>query len=98
MEIFGEYGSIIYEGGKIVNCDFKGKEDTAIDSPKFSSSGASDPMSVDYRLHKLQIDEMVEAIHSDREPLVNGETAIKSLELISAIYESSKEKKLINLK
>ncbi|SFN90154.1 Gfo/Idh/MocA family protein [Salegentibacter flavus] len=98
LEIFGEYGSIIYEGGKIVNCDFKGKEDSAIDPSKFSSSGASNPMSVDYRLHKLQIEEMVDAIHNDREPLVNGETAIKSLELISAIYQSSKEKKLIDLK
>jgi predicted dehydrogenase len=98
LEIFGEYGSIIYEGGKIVNCDYKGKKDAAIDPPKFSSSGASDPMSVDYRLHKIQIEEMVDAIYNDREPLVNGETAIKSLELISAIYESSKEKKLIDLK
>ncbi len=97
LEIFGENGSIIYEGGEIVNMNFKGKEGIENDLPKISSSGASDPMSVDYRLHMAQIKDMVEAIRDDREPLVNGETAIKSLELISTIYESSKEKKLIDL-
>lgn len=98
LEIFGENGSIIFEGGEIVNWDIKGKEGSTNDLPKISSSGASDPMSVDYRLHMAQIKDMVDAIRDDREPLVNGETASKSLELILAIYESSKEKKLIELK
>ncbi len=97
LEIFGENGNIIFEGGEIVNWDLKDEEGETSNIPKISSSGASDPMSVDYRLHMAQIKEMVDAVRNDREPLVNGETAIKSLELISAIYKSSDEKKIIYL-
>ena len=98
LEIFGEKGSVVYEGGEIVSWNLKDEGSTTKGFPNISSSGASDPMSVDYRLHMAQIEEMVLAVRNDREPLVNGESAIKSLELISAIYESSKEKKVIELK
>ena len=97
LEIFGENGSIILEGGQIIHWNIKGQKGLDNAVQKASSSGASDPMSVDYRLHMAQIKDMVEAIHEDREPLVNGEIARKSLELILAIYQSSKEKKLIHL-
>ncbi|MBC9795217.1 Gfo/Idh/MocA family protein [Sinomicrobium weinanense] len=98
LEIYGEKGSIVYEGGKIVRWDLKNGENIAKDFTENSSSGASDPMSVDYRLHMAQIKEMVYAVCNDREPLVHGETAMKSLELISAIYKSSDEEKIIKFK
>ncbi|MEZ4969713.1 MAG: Gfo/Idh/MocA family oxidoreductase [Flavobacteriaceae bacterium] len=97
LEIYGENGSVVYEGGQITSWNLKGGENSAKDSPEIPSSGASDPMSVDYRLHMAQIQDMVHAIRNDREPIVNGETAIKSLELIAAIYTSSKEKKAMEL-
>lgn len=40
--------------------------------------------------HGLQIADFVEAIRADRQPLVTGREARKSLEIISAIYESSR--------
>ena len=97
LEIYGENGSVVYEGGEIVSWNLKVEENIPKDVPELSSSGASDPMSVDYRLHMAQIKDMVQAVRNDREPIVNGEAAIKSLELISAIYSSSKEKKAIEL-
>lgn len=96
LEIFGENGSIILEGGQIIHWNIKGQEGMG-NIAQIKSSGASDPLSVDYRLHMTQIKDMVEAIQEDREPLVNGEIARKPLELILAIYQSSKEKKLIQL-
>ncbi len=98
LEIFGENGSIIYEGGEIVSWNLKGEEGITNNADKISSSGASDPMSVDYRLHMAQIKEMVLAVRNGRDPEVNGESALKSLELITAIYKSSKEKRVIELK
>jgi len=98
LEIYGEKGSVVYEGGEIVSWNLKEEGNTTKGFPNISSSGSSDPMSVDYRLHMAQIEDMVLAVRNDREPLVNGEAAIKSLELISAIYRSSKEKKVIELK
>lgn len=98
LEIYGENGSIIYEGGEIVSWDLKGETAITNDLHQVPSSGASDPMSVDYRLHMAQIQEMVLAVRNDLDPVVSGESAIKSLELISAIYRSSKEKREIELK
>ncbi len=97
LEIYGENGSIIYEGGKILKWHVKGEEDLEPEFTTNSSSGSANPLEVDYRLHKEQIRDMVEAIKYNREPLVNGEKAIKSLQLIAGIYRSSREEKMVKL-
>lgn len=93
LEIFGEHGSIILEGGQLVQWNVKGMESLVKDSQASAKSGTADPMAVDYKLHMAQIKDMAEAILENREPLVNGETGKKSVELILAIYQSSKENK-----
>lgn len=97
LEVFGERGSIILEGGQITQWTIKEEEKAEDTKQAAESGGASDPMAIDYKLHMAQINDMVCAIQEDREPLVNGETARKSLALIQAIYQSSKENTLIRL-
>jgi UDP-N-acetyl-2-amino-2-deoxyglucuronate dehydrogenase len=92
LEIFGEKGSIILEGGQITEWKIKGEKEKK--SNFTQTSGSSDPMAVDFKMHMEQINDMVNAVLEDREPLVNGEAARKSLELILAIYQSSKENKV----
>lgn len=96
LEIFGERGSVILEGGEIAAWNINGAEKPET-QPAAAQSGSSDPMAVNYRLHMMQINDMVEAIRENREPIVNGEAARKSLELIQAIYQSSRENKMIQL-
>lgn len=97
LEVYGENGSVIFEAGEILHWNVKDapKEDQY--RSEESSSGSRDPLKVDYRLHMAQIQDMAEAIRSDREPAVNGEAGLKSLELIKAIYESSLQSKKIDL-
>lgn len=97
LEIFGKKGSVILEGGQIIQWNIKGEEKTEDKPQAVENSGSSDPMAVNYKLHMAQINDMVHAVLENREPLVNGETARKSLELIQAIYQSSKENSLIRL-
>lgn len=97
LEVYGEKGSIILEGGQVTRWNIKGEEGNKAEAAAAEASGSSDPMAVDYKLHMAQIEDMVQAILEDREPLVNGETARKSLELILAIYTSSRENRLIRL-
>lgn len=96
LEIFGEKGSIILEGGRILHWNIRGSE-KPVDTKPVQGSGSSDPMAVDYKLHMAQLQDMAAAIIENREPLVNGETARKSLALILAVYQSSKENRLIHL-
>jgi predicted dehydrogenase len=42
-------------------------------------------------LHKIQIQDLVQAIREGREPVVNGEAARRPLALVEAIYASSRE-------
>lgn len=96
LEVYGEKGSIILEGGKIKAWNVQGEAG----HEEFQSShgsGASDPMAIDFKLHLAQIKDMAEAIHENKDPLVTGEIGRKSLELILGIYQSSKEGKSIQL-
>ena len=51
-----------------------------------------DPMSY---YHELQLADFIDAIREDREPLVNGETGRKTVELITAVYRSQRDHKPI---
>lgn len=48
-------------------------------------------------LHKVQIQDLIEAIREDREPVINGEVARRPLALVRAIYESCENGRLVHL-
>lgn len=89
LEIFGEKGSVILEGGNISAWNIIGEETAATDE-KEEDTGASDPMAISTERHQRQFQDMIDAIREDREPAVNGEEGRRSLALIRAIYESSR--------
>lgn len=89
LEVYGESGSVIMEGGKISAWNFKNETPGSATKVDGQDSGASDPMAIDYAYHKFQIEDFVEAIRQDRDPVVTGEEGLKALALIRAIYESS---------
>lgn len=92
LEVFGENGSVIMEGGKIIEWNLKDQDALQNEEPgSKKDSGASDPMAIDYAYHKFQIEDFVRAVQEDREPLVTGEEGLKALALIRAIYQSSAE-------
>lgn len=98
LEVYGEKGSVILEGGKINAWNIKGEED--IDhhqKDEKKNTGASDPMAIDYAYHKFQIEDFMAAIREDRDPVVTGREGLKALALIRAIYESSDAGKRIEL-
>ncbi|MUH36726.1 gfo/Idh/MocA family oxidoreductase [Zobellia amurskyensis] len=96
VEVYGEKGSIIMEGGKIIAWNIKGE-----DSPELTSeeqgSGAADPTAIGHQNHKIVLQDMVEAIRNNRKSMVDGAEARKSVALINAIYESSRTNKLVRL-
>jgi len=95
IAIHGEKGTAILVAGKIKEWTFKEPEasdEVLPTTTDVASSGASDPIaSLSHEYHRRQIEDMVEAIQKDREPLVNGEEGRKAVEIILAIYKSSRE-------
>jgi UDP-N-acetyl-2-amino-2-deoxyglucuronate dehydrogenase len=97
LEIYGERGNVILEAGKIVAWNVQGSTGE-MPASEIGGSGASDPMAIDYRLHLGQVQDMVDAVRENREPLVTGQDAKQSLALILGIYQSSLEGRQIMLK
>ncbi len=62
-----------------------------------TGGGASDPAAIDFQGHQRQFEDLVAALDAQRQPLVDGEQARKAVEIILAIYRSSKELKTVKL-
>ena len=97
LEIFGEKGSVIMEGGKITAWNIQGVVNKTVDQSSGSPSGSSDPMAISYHLHRTQIGEILDNIRAGTSPKVDGAEAVKALRLIKAIYQSSADGKAVPL-
>ncbi|HID95066.1 MAG TPA: Gfo/Idh/MocA family oxidoreductase [Candidatus Latescibacteria bacterium] len=101
LEIHGEKGSAILQGEQIVFWDLKDGERLETPFPRKKEEapgGQADPTRIGTEGHYLQIKDFVEAIREGREPQVNGEEGRRTVELITAIYESAKTGKEVTIK
>ena len=99
IELHGQKGSILIEGEDIrmwVVEDKEGKERDRLAEIKKSGKVSLKPFNFS-KGHLEQIKDMVDAIKEDREPIVNGEEGRKSIEIILAIYKSSRTGKPVKL-
>ena len=96
LEIHGEKGSIILEGGALVHWHTEADGLLELDAKK-SASGSSNPTDIDYSLHKSQLEAIVNAIGKGENPPVQAKNAMESVAVIEAIYNSSKSGQKITL-
>ena len=98
LEISGDKGTIVLEEDCITAWNIEGQElpeDVKIGHT--DSGSASNPAAFGIEGHVLQITDMVEAIKNNRGPLVDQYEGRKPIEIIIAIYESSRTGKLVLL-
>jgi predicted dehydrogenase len=98
IEITGAEGTIIVEGDRITSCDLRAalpepvSEQTANDDGRSSSHLISDASG-----HRRIIEDFLQAIANDGSPLCDGHQGRQSVELIQAIYESSRRGEPVKL-
>ncbi len=97
LEIYGDKGSILMEGGNIKEWNVPGVPAPANTSLKGNASGAADPTNIGHLNHKIVLEDMIGAIQENRPPMVDGFEARKAVEVITALYRSSDEERLIFL-
>jgi predicted dehydrogenase len=97
LEIFGATGSILMEAGKIIQWNVENVPRPVAMNTKESACGASDPPSIGHLNHKIVLQDMITAIKENRAPMVDGAEARKAVEVITSLYRSSEEEKLIFL-
>ncbi|QHE53033.1 Gfo/Idh/MocA family protein [Pontibacillus sp. HMF3514] len=84
IEILGENGTLIYINDEITTLKMNGQD---IELPEFES------FSVFPDGHRIQIQDMAQAVREGRKPMITGEDGKHSLDLILGTYESSRENK-----
>ena len=53
-------------------------------------AGANDPAAISFLGHQRNFEDVVDALENNRRPLITGEEALESVQLIDAIYTSAK--------
>jgi UDP-N-acetyl-2-amino-2-deoxyglucuronate dehydrogenase len=102
IELFGDKGSIILSDGRITSWKLsdadKNEEERMLDLEEDKGSGARSVSGFSIEMHFKQISDFIDAIDEDRLPIIPGYEALKSVEIIRAVYRSAKSGKSVNLK
>lgn len=99
IEINGTNGTVVLQEDSILKWDVPDYEipSELLWSEQKKNRSFHDPGKISTLNHKLQLDDMINAIQEDREPMITIYDGKKPVELILSIYESSKNGKKISL-
>lgn len=94
LEICGENGSVRLEDDQVARWDFRtpppdGDIRRAASDAASLGSGAAAPNAISHHGHRLQLQDLVEALRHDRAPAVDGRDARNAVAIIRAIYASA---------
>jgi len=96
VELTGSEGTIILEHDRVIAADLR------CPTHEFSSGGEQDvnasatsPVVSDVRGHRMLIEDFLQAVRTDGVPRCDGREGRKSVELVQAIYESSRTGKAV---
>ena len=92
LQIHGEAGSIVANAqyDQIMLWEVEGCPSPVPVEKNVSLGDINDPWAYPQIRHRIQLQDMVDAIREDRDPILTGEDARKSLAINMAIYESSR--------
>ncbi len=90
-----ERASATLTGGNLTLNWMDGRKETIGEAS--NSGGGADPMAFPFDWHQAQIEDFVEAVSEDRQPLSNGHTALNVHRLIDALIHSGREGKRVEV-
>jgi UDP-N-acetyl-2-amino-2-deoxyglucuronate dehydrogenase len=103
IAIHGDKGSAVIEQEDVLKWDFDppGAADAEVKS-RFAakvgaSGGAADPKAISHEGHRRQLADFVDAVRAGRAPKVDGREGKKAVDLICAIYESSRTGRVVEV-
>jgi UDP-N-acetyl-2-amino-2-deoxyglucuronate dehydrogenase len=106
LEITGTKGTVIIEDGRLVSRAFGDGAQAADGGPQPANGGprqeagaaAADPAALDVSGHAAQLADLLTAIDEGRAPAVDGEAGRAALEIVCAVYESSRSGRTVTLR
>ncbi len=104
IALHGDRGTALVEQEDVLRWDFEPElaEDQEVKqrfAQKVSASGgASDPSAISHVYHARQLGDFVQSLETGSKPLVDGREGRKAVEVIRAVYESSRTGQAVSLK
>ena len=95
ITVCGTKGSVVVREDVIESWDVEGEELNENKESAFNSG--TDPMAFTEYYHKMQFMDLIDAIDTDRKPLVDESEGRKPVDIILAAYESSKTEKRVEI-
>jgi UDP-N-acetyl-2-amino-2-deoxyglucuronate dehydrogenase len=97
FELHGNDGTVILRDGKIGAWHVPDVPQPGTGEEAEGGKAHSDPKAITATGHVFLVEDMCQAIFEDRDPHITGESARKAVDLILAIYESSRTNKRVYL-
>ncbi|MEM2056754.1 MAG: Gfo/Idh/MocA family oxidoreductase [Thermoproteota archaeon] len=97
LELYGTNGTAIIEGEVIKLLDIKGEKPYSEKEAKVGLETWARPEAAPPLNHAASIRDFAQAVLEDREPKISGEEGRKSIEIINAIYQSSRSSEMVRL-
>jgi UDP-N-acetyl-2-amino-2-deoxyglucuronate dehydrogenase len=99
LELTGTQGTIILENDRLAAVKLREPlPGLMIQPPPMEDERAVSPTISDTRGHRTVIEDFLQAVDTDRQPLCNGREGRRSIELIQAIYQSAKTGQPVTLR
>ena len=106
ITIYGANGSIMKDASKLLAWKMMGEKEAEEEAEMlrvFGQTGkqdgiAADPMAGSADGHTLIIEDLIQAIREDRDPMIGLESARHAVEIINAIFESGRTGKAVDIK
>ena len=95
LDVHGTDGTVVIEGEKMAFKHLRGEEPYREGGD--SAGGASKPLAIDIAPFVREFGDIISAIREKREPVISGAEARRALQLILAVYDSSRQNKPIIL-
>jgi len=103
IEVHGDAGSAVIESEYVTEWTFRDERPEDADireryAPKEGlSGGVADPRAITHEYHRRQLADFLDALDRGAEPLVHGREGRRAVEIILAIYESSRTGRTVKL-
>ena len=100
LEITGTQGTATVEDGQLVRTALRGAADPASapgPAQNPAQATAADPAALDSAVHAAQLADLLAAADEGREPAVSGQDGRDALEIVRAVYESSRTGRPVRL-
>jgi predicted dehydrogenase len=95
LDIYGSEGSAVIENDQMTGWHMKNGDPRPVEVEATGFIGGTSSKDFWLHSHRRQIADVISAIQEDRQPLVSGEEGRKALEIVLAVYESSRTGKTI---